>query len=315
VSDFDYVAVGHVTVDVIEDDGERRPGGGAFYSALQAARLGLRTMILTKGRPRELEELLEPYREELALRILPAEHTTTLATSGTGAERRQRVLAWAGPMAEPIEVDTAILHLAAVARETPSCWRGHASFVGLTPQGLVRKWKDSAEGYISLVPLDPKDLPGQIDAVVLSNRERPFYERLLTTRAPHENIAHAREKEEKKKKEKEESDDEAGHGGASAIVAGGLVPSVLAITAGSAPTVVVLPDGATAQVAALPVVQPRDDLGAGDVFAAAFFIALHDGLSPAEAAAYGNAAAAVRIAGTGPQAIGDKAAIARAQHR
>ena len=36
-----YVTVGHVTIDVLPD-GERRPGGTAFYSALQAARLGLR---------------------------------------------------------------------------------------------------------------------------------------------------------------------------------------------------------------------------------------------------------------------------------
>jgi sugar/nucleoside kinase (ribokinase family) len=54
---------------------------------------------------------------------------------------------------------------------------------------------------------------------------------------------------------------------------------------------------------------PRDDLGAGDVFAAAFFVALHEGLAPDAAAAYGNAAAAVRIAGEGPDAIGDRRAI------
>ena len=35
-----YVAVGHVTIDVLAD-GRRRPGGTALYSALQAARLGL----------------------------------------------------------------------------------------------------------------------------------------------------------------------------------------------------------------------------------------------------------------------------------
>jgi sugar/nucleoside kinase (ribokinase family) len=54
---------------------------------------------------------------------------------------------------------------------------------------------------------------------------------------------------------------------------------------------------------------PRDDLGAGDVFAAAFFVALHEGLSPERAAAFGNAAAAVRIEGVGADAIGDRSAI------
>ncbi len=76
--------------------------------------------------------------------MLPAEHTTTLQTVGEGLERHQRLLAWAGPIEGPIEVDTAILHLAPVARETPrGCFDAHpprAEFVGLTPQGLVREW-------------------------------------------------------------------------------------------------------------------------------------------------------------------------------
>ena len=110
--------VGHVTVDVIAAEHSRRPGGGAFYSALQAARLGLRTLILTQGAPPEIEALLEPYRDELGLHILPAPATTTFETSWPGGQRHQRVLAWAGPIAGPIEVDTRILHFAPVARET-----------------------------------------------------------------------------------------------------------------------------------------------------------------------------------------------------
>src|SRR5271156_7240803 len=94
---FDYVTVGHVTVDVLAESSRaaehsRRPGGGAFYSALQAARLGLRTLILTQGSPPEIEALLEPYRNELELRILPAPATTTLLTSWPDARRTQQVL-------------------------------------------------------------------------------------------------------------------------------------------------------------------------------------------------------------------------------
>jgi sugar/nucleoside kinase (ribokinase family) len=270
VSGFDYVTVGHVTVDVV--DGERRPGGGAFYSALQAARLGLHTQIVTQGRRRELEELLEPYRDEFELRVLPAERTTTLATSGMGAERRQRVLAWAGPMREPIEVDAAIVHLAAVARETPTDWQGRTGFVGVTPQGLMRAWETDDGKRVSLQPLDPADLPAHIDALVVSHRERPYCERLPPLPA-------------------------------------------IAVTAGGDPTTVTLPDGSTATAAVPPVERVRDDLGAGDVFAAAFFIALHEGRPPLEAAAYGNAAAAVRVADVGAGAIGDAGAIARARRR
>ncbi len=131
---FDYTVTGHVTIDVLAD-GTRRPGGSAFYSALQAARLGLRTLILTQGVPREIEELLEPYAGELELRVTPARHTTTLLTSGWGRSRIQRVLAWAGPMDRELKLDTEILHLAPVARESLARWSARNTFVGLTPRG------------------------------------------------------------------------------------------------------------------------------------------------------------------------------------
>jgi sugar/nucleoside kinase (ribokinase family) len=274
VSRFDYVTVGHVTVDVLSADGSRRPGGGAFYSALQASRLGLRTLIVTKGRPRELEELLAPYREELELRVLPAEHTTTLATRWEDGTRKQRLLAWAGAIDETIEVDTAILHLAAVARETPSHWQGNAEFVGITPQGLLREWDE--DGLISLTPLDPQAIPARFDALVLSEAELAHSQWLVAS-------------------------------------AGSQTP--VAVTAGARPTLVYLPDRTAIETSVPAVAEPRDDLGAGDVFAAAFFIALNEGRSPADAAAYGNAAAVVRVAGAGAQAIGDRVAIAEVLRR
>lgn len=288
---YDYTTVGHVTIDVlaaesIEKEGpgsrlrhpvERRPGGTAFYSALQAARLGLRTLILTRGVPAEIEALLAPFRDELDLRVLPAEHTTTLQAWLDGPHRHQRLLAWAGPIG-PVEVDTAILHLAPVARETPHRWfEAHsprAELVGLTPQGLVRDW--SAAGEIALVPLPPQLLPERCDAIVLSATERESCAGLL-----------------------------AGAPAASARAAG----ATLAITAGAQPTELRLPDGTLLHIPTPPIAAPVDDLGAGDVFAAAFFIALREGLPPARAAAFANAAAAVRIAGTGPNAIGDRRAI------
>jgi sugar/nucleoside kinase (ribokinase family) len=275
---FDYVTVGHVTVDVLlEGSGDldaaphggglRRPGGGAFYSALQAARLGLRALIVTRGVADELEPLLAPYARELELRILPAEHTTTLLTRGRGRARRQRQLAWAGPFEESVAVDAKILHLAPVARETPRSWRGHADFVGLTPQGLVRRW--NANGDVARAPLARERVPERCDAMVFSAEERERCGELLSR-----------------------SED-----------------AVVAITAGAQPTTVLQPPRAPLEVAAYAVARPRDDLGAGDVFAAAFFAALHEGLPAARAAALGNAAASLRIAGSGPDAIGDRRAV------
>ncbi len=265
---FDYTTLGHVTCDVLAD-GSRRPGGTAFYSALQAARLGLRALVLTQGDPAKIEALLAPYRDELELMVIPAEQTTTLQTVGEGLERHQRLLAWAGPIAGPLEVDTAILHLAPVARETPpgrvDARPPHAEFVGLTPQGLVREW--DAAGDIALVPLRPEQLPDRCDAWVLSERER------------------------------EHCAEPAAHAAASG--------AVVAITAGAHPAALRLPGGELC-VPTPPIATPVDDLGAGDVFAAAFFIALHEGQPPPRAAAFAHAAAAVRIAGAGPGAIGDR---------
>jgi sugar/nucleoside kinase (ribokinase family) len=300
---YDYTTVGHVTIDVLDADGSRRPGGTAFYSALQAARLGLRTLILTRGVRDEIETLLAPYRDELDLEVIPAEHTTTLQTAGEGHERRQRLLAWAGPIAwaeptagaeptsgarlttgtrpaagarpiaEPLPLDTAILHLAPVARETPrgrfNAHQPRAELVGLTPQGLVREW--DATGKITLGALRPELLPKRCDVWVLSEREREC------CAAP-----------------------------AARAVAEG---TVMAVTAGAHPTELQLPGGELLRVPASPIAAPVDDLGAGDVFAAAFFIALREGHAPAGAAAFAGAAAAVRIAGAGPGAIGDRRAI------
>ncbi|HZL47468.1 MAG TPA: PfkB family carbohydrate kinase [Solirubrobacteraceae bacterium] len=272
---FDYVTVGHVTVDVIAADSSRRPGGGAFYSALQAARLGLRTLIVTRGSPPEIERLVEPYRDELELRILPAPVTTILETSWSGAERTQRVLAWAGKIGETVTVDTSILHFAPVARETSSTWRGRAGFVGFTPQGLARTWGEDGEIVPAPLPAGERTLAGLLpescDAVVVSEQERAACAPLLAVAA-----------------------------------AGG---AVFAVTAGASATSVHLPDGGATRVPAPRVADPRDDLGAGDVFAAAFFVALREGQTPARAAAYANAAAAIRIEGVGANAIGDRDAI------
>jgi 1D-myo-inositol 3-kinase len=296
---FDYTTIGHVTVDVLAD-GSRRPGGGAFYSALQAARLGLSALILTRGVREEIERLLEPYRDELALEVFDAPQTTTLATSGQGRERSQRLLAWAGEIGSQAAVDTQILHLAPIARETNGRTRGQAAFVGLTPQGLVRDWS-APQRRIVLRTLDLSLLPERCDAVVLSEAERDSCAALLEpARDGIPGLA----------------------GGAASRGTSALAGEpgraderrrpgepVIAVTHGEAPTELRLADGTTARVEVPAVTRMCDDIGAGDVFAAAFFVALSEGAEPRQAATFANAAAAVRVAADGAGAIGDRAAI------
>jgi hypothetical protein len=146
---YDYIAVGHVTRDVIEDragGAVSQPGGGAFYSALQAARLGLRTLIVTQGVPREIRALLEPFGDELDLRIIPAEHTTTLSTRGRGALRSQRLLAWAGPIVEPLTLDAEIVHLAPVADRPASSASRHRGSCAAGKPARNCRWRGWTQG-------------------------------------------------------------------------------------------------------------------------------------------------------------------------
>ena len=268
---YDYAAVGHVTIDVM-DGGSLRPGGTALYSALQAARLGQRTLIVTQGAQGELEGALEPYAGEVDLEIVAAEHTTTLLSSGSGSSRRQRLVAWAGEMPEGLALDTATLHLAPIARETPRRWLGAPTFIGMTPQGLAREWAaPGAAITLSRPDADAESLARACHALVLSEHERESCSDL---------IAAAR--------------------GAGAVVA---------VTDGSNPSTLLMARGRSARLEVPALVDPLDDLGAGDVYAAAFFFALAEGRAPESAARFATAAAAVRMRGHGPEAIGDREAI------
>jgi sugar/nucleoside kinase (ribokinase family) len=267
---YDYTAIGHVTNDVL-DDGTRRPGG-ALYGALQAARLGLRTLLITRGAARELDALLAPYRHELDVQVLDAPHTTTLLTTGRGAERTQRMLAWAGAIAWRPALDTAILHLAPVARESPERWRGSPAFLGLTPQGLARDWSGDGAEIVQVAPdRAAEELARRCRAVVLSDSERASC--------------------------------------AGLIAAAGEAGALVAVTAGARPTVLLEPGGRERELDVPALEDAVDDIGAGDVFAAAWFVALHEGRPAMEAAAFATAAAAVRMRGTGAGAIGARAEI------
>jgi sugar/nucleoside kinase (ribokinase family) len=268
---FDYISVGHVTVDVLED-GSRRPGGTALYGALQAARLGLRALILTRGVPGEIEAMLEPWAAELELRVQPAGETTTLATTGQGSERTQRLLAWAGPIVPDGELKCAILHLAPVAAELPERWPQGGRLLGLTPQGLARG-HPAPGGAVRPSPPDAASVAQaeRADAIVISEQERSVCATLLER-------AHA---------------------------AGALI----AVTAGARPATILPPGGDPIELPVQPIERPADDLGAGDVYAAALFTALAEGRSQAQAGALANAAAALRIRGVGAEAIAGRTEI------
>jgi sugar/nucleoside kinase (ribokinase family) len=268
-ADYEYVVVGHVTIDVREETGSRKPGGTALYSGLQAARLGCRTLIVTAGDRDEIGALLAPYANEFDIVVQPRTHTTTFATSGFGFERRQRRIAWAGPIEDPGELEAPIVHVAPIARETGLVTATEASFVGITPQGLVRSWSEAGEPIH--VELDPALLPPRYDAIVLDELER-------TLCAP--------------------TVERAVRAGITVVVTAA-DEGVELLSAGVAPV----------RLAAFEPTALVDDLGAGDVVAAAFFVALRERRDPAAAAHFAQAAACIRLAGSGPEAVPRRGAI------
>jgi sugar/nucleoside kinase (ribokinase family) len=260
-----------VTVDVMAG-GERRPGGTALYGALQAARLGLHATIVTRGCEREIGAMLAPFEAELELIVQPAEATTTLATAGAGEERCQRLQSWAGPIALDRLPQAEILHLAPVAAELAGRAQGRWPFVGLTPQGLARRWERPGGEIVMQAP-DPDlvAIAGRCDAIVLSEQERAPCAALLER----------------------------------AIAAG----TTVAVTAGPGSTELLAAGGQTWELPVEPLADPVEDLGAGDVYAAAFFVRLAAGDGPLAAARIGHAAAALRMLGVGAAAIATAAEI------
>jgi sugar/nucleoside kinase (ribokinase family) len=81
--------------------------------------------------------------------------------------------------------------------------------------------------------------------------------------------------------------------------------AIVAVTAGERPNTILTPDGRTLELAVPFIEEPVEDLGAGDVYAAVFFVALAEGQPALEAAGLGNAAAALRVGGRGTDAIGN----------
>ena len=133
--------MGHLTIDRLASG--MRIGGSVAYAATTASRLGMVAGIATVT-GQELEWASHLPGVEMVCQ--PAAATTTFENLYRGGRRTQRVLAMAEPVspgAVPPQWRTApIVHLAPVLHEVsgdlPSMFSG--SLIGLTPQGLLRRW-------------------------------------------------------------------------------------------------------------------------------------------------------------------------------
>lgn len=274
----DYVAIGHVTVD-LRPDGTPTLGGTALYAALTAVRFGLRAAILTRGNYAQhgpvIGEALARYAAEIDI-IAQGAAEPTVFTNVTVAGRRQQIVhAWAGPIdlngLPPAWRSARIIHLAPVANEIDARQAGRLSpdYFGVTPQGWMRQWQTGRRRLVTLQPLRlPDEILGRINAIVVNSEEQTLAREALQ-----------------------------------AIGARGL-----AVITRGAEGAQVVDRGRVIEVPAYPV-SVVDDIGAGDVFAAVLFLLRTEQEPTPVAARMAAAAAALRVQGYGPDAVPTREAV------
>jgi sugar/nucleoside kinase (ribokinase family) len=166
----DYLAIGHVTEDVWKD-GRITPGGTAWFSSLAARRLVQRVSVLTAAAANYDAARFLP---EIDVERVDSPVTTQFENIYTPAGRTQITRpspVTLAPAHLTCEMQGAkIMHLAPVCDEVSPAFAREASddvFIGVTPQGWLRKWDDA--GRVSAKPWDSAhEILPRADAVVIS---------------------------------------------------------------------------------------------------------------------------------------------------
>lgn len=164
----DYLIIGHITQDLV--DGGAMLGGTASYSSLTANALGKKTALFS-SHPKwlGLKEL-----QNILIHRKTSQYATTFENIEIAGQKRQQVIhhsaAMIGESDIPEELLSAkIVHLGPVAAEiSPRIIDAFPdAFIGLTPQGWMRTWKNDGKVFFRKWP-NAQDLLKRADAVVFS---------------------------------------------------------------------------------------------------------------------------------------------------
>ena len=259
----DYLVIGHVTHD-ISPSGSRL-GGTAAYSALTARALGMHVGVLTACGD---ESDLNALRGVLVVSA-PSEHSTTFENIYSENGRKQVL----HHQAERLSFDNvpenwrkaSIIQLGPVAQEMDSVLPNSfsPSLLGLTPQGWLRAWDKAGRVVVSTNWESAVQALNQAGAVVVSIEDVDGDEEQIEFMA-----AHAR---------------------------------ILAVTEAAAGARLYW-HGDQRRFRA-PEMHELDATGAGDIFAAAFFIRLLATRDPWEAARFATHLSARSVARIGLEGI------------
>jgi sugar/nucleoside kinase (ribokinase family) len=156
----EYLVVGHICADLLSD-GSVVLGGTALYSALTAARLGWRVGVLTRGRYGETVggmtvPSLDQFADELNIIVQDADTPTVFVNEYTAGRRVQTMPKWAGQIdlrgLPPHWRNAKVIHLGPIAQEIDPRQTGGLTptFLGVTPQGWMRDWPRATGGRVKL---------------------------------------------------------------------------------------------------------------------------------------------------------------------
>ena len=260
----DYLLLGHFTRDVLPD-GTTAPGGTSLYAALTAHRLGRRVAVVSAP-----AELAADWPAAIAVAFHPSPTSPTFENRYTPHGRQQLLHA----AAEAIAVEdipqgwraAPVVHLGPILGETPEEFVHlfPGALLGVTPQGWMREWGPELPSPIAYRPWRPApELLRRIDALVLSIEDVKGDESLVAGYARH--------------------------------------CALVALTRGTLGATLFV-RGQPYQIAAFPATE-RDPTGAGDVFAAALLVRLHETGDPLEAGRFAACVAAGSVEGAGASRI------------
>jgi len=159
----EYLVIGHICAD-LTPDGKAVLGGTALYSALTAARLGWRVGVLTRGAfGRVIDGIeipsLDAFAGEISIIVQDADTPTMFVNEYNAGRRVQMMPKWAGEIdlrgLPPHWRNAKVIHLGPVAQEINPRDTGVLTpeFLGVTPQGWMRDWPRPAGGRVKLLPL------------------------------------------------------------------------------------------------------------------------------------------------------------------
>ncbi len=163
----DYIVIGHVAKDLTPEGSLL--GGTVAYAGLTAHALGVRVGVITSSAKDHDLSLLDG----LDMICIPAERSTTFENRYTAKGRTQILHARASTI-HPSDVpqewrSPKVLHLGPVADEIiPSSMQDFSDgFIGITPQGWLRRWED--DGLVRLANwVEIRHVLHAANAVVLS---------------------------------------------------------------------------------------------------------------------------------------------------